>query len=178
MSRFAVSAPVPMRAALVLALLALSSCTDDTPTADADPAPEVLTEMQLLDRLPTAISGLRRGATTTETDGALGVQVVRASANYVGPDRDTFVGLNLMDLGSAEMAQNMGYGWGLTAAPDTLIGGHPARAEQSGGRRVVQILVGGRFLIEAASNGVPAAEVDAAAQSPDLAGLARIAARD
>ena len=167
-----------MRTALVLALLTLPACADDAPTGEPAPAAEALTELQLLDRLPTTVSGLRRGATSTETDGALGVQVVRASANYVGPDRDTFLGLNLMDLGSAEMAQNMGYGWGLGADPDTLIGGHPARAEQRGARRVVQVLVGERFLIEAASSGVPAAEVDAAAQAPDLAGLARIAARD
>lgn len=174
---------------LVLALF-LVACQDEAPPPD-DPAPtsasaattDVIPGETLLERFPEAVGPYPRGASSTDLDGALGYQVSRATARYTADiDRPgPAVVVNLLDLGTAEMAENMGYGWG-TAADTTgaeTFDGYPAQVEASERTRTVQvrILVGERFLVEVRGEAIARDRVDEAVRALDLDGLAALATR-
>lgn len=174
--------------ACLLGALALTGCGDaetDVPATDtraASPnADGVVQPERLLDRFPEAVGPFPMGASSTDIDGALGYQVARATARYtVNIDRPgPAVVLNVLDLGTSEMAENMGYGWG-TGADTTDVDsfeGFPAQIEANERRRTneVRVLVADRFLIEALGEGADMDLVREAARSLDLAGLAALA---
>ncbi|MEM1118186.1 MAG: hypothetical protein AAF845_07250 [Bacteroidota bacterium] len=170
------------------AALALAACQDaDAPEAlPAPPTPEAATVIDgevLLERFPEAIGPYPLAASSAEIDGALGFEVARATARYtvdinvLGPA----VVINVLDLGSAEMAENMGYGWGL--APDTAgteaFDGYPAQRESGNRTRTekLRVLVGQRFLVEVTGEGAAYDRVEEATRALDLDDLAAIAAR-
>lgn len=172
---------------LALALL-LVACQDEAPppedpAATASPSTtDVIPGETLLERFPEAVGPYPLGASSTDLDGALGYQVSRATARYTADiDRPgPAVVVNLLDLGTAEMAENMGFGWG-TAADTTgaeTYDGYPARVEASDRTRTVQVrlLVAHRFLVEVRGEAVARDRVDEAIRSLDLDGLAALAA--
>ena len=182
--------PSPRMSSLPLTLvgvLLLAACQDaDSPEptpASAAPSTEVLAGETLLERFPEEVGPYPLGASSTDLDGALGFQVSRATARYTmdvdqpGPA----VSIDVLDLGTAEMVQNMGFGWG-TEADTTGVenfDGHPAQIEASERTRSTKIraLVGERFLVEVTGEGVAREHVEEATRALDLDGLAAIATR-
>lgn len=156
----------PLVAALVA--VALAACGGEDPAApDPAPAPApVLSAEALQERLPPAVGPLRREAVATDAQEALGVEVASATARYAAPSGDG-VRLTLTDLGTVEMVERMGYGWGLdgAAAADRL-DGHPAEVEAG----AVRVLVAQRFLVEAEGD-----LAEAAVRAVDLGALAAAA---
>ena len=157
--------------------VALAACGPDAPggadapgdldTADAPPA-AVLDAAALAAWLPPEVEGSSRLAVADSADAALGAEVTRASASY-GPD----VTLSVSDLGSADMVEMMGYGWGLGGPAEAEVAGHPAQAGGgvAGRPHAHRVLVARRFLVEAESP--RAALAEAAVRAVDLDGLAR-----
>lgn len=141
----------------------------DAPTA----APvEVLAPGELAARLPAAVGGLARADVDTSAQSALGAEVAEASARY----GDGAASVTLTDLGTAEMVEMMGYGWGLGGGAEQ-VDGHPARVEAGvGGAATVRVVVGERFVVEAAAEGGRDV-AEAAVRGVDLAGLAAAAGR-
>ena len=166
------------RPALLL-LLALAACGPDAPggpadRAEADVSPPVLDAAALSAWLPAEVEGRPRVAVADSTDAALGAEVARASATYgAGPGgAGPAVALAVSDLGSADMAERMGYGWGLGGRAGSAVGGHPAQVGGGVAGRPYEhrALVAGRFLVEAESP--DAALAEAAVRAVDLDGLA------
>ena len=169
------------RLLLVPALAVLAGCGDPAPpvadggadddfaTVDVPPA-DVVSAADLAGWLPAEVEGLGRVAVVDSADAALGAEVTRASASY-GPGPDVTVAV--ADLGSADMAEMMGYGWGLGGRAEALVAGHPAQAEGGVAGRPYEhrVLVAERFLVEAESGREALAE--AAVRAVDLDGLAR-----
>ena len=137
--------------------------------AEAPPV-DVLDAAALGEWLPDEVAGLARAAVVDSTDAALGAEVTRAVARY-GPGPD--VRLAVADLGSSDMAEMMGYGWGLGGRATEAIGAHPARSGGgvAGRPYTHRALVAGRFLVEAESP--DAALAEAAVAAVDLDALAR-----
>ena len=170
---------------------ALAACGDaDAPPTDVPPADgpseasatvEVMDPEFLLARFPEAVGPHPLARSSTNVDGALGYQVSRATARYtvnidrLGPN----VILNVLDVGTADMAENMGYGWGTGADTTgvTEFEGFPARIVSDPRQRKeeVRVLVARRFLVESLGEGVDADLVREAARSLDLPGLAAMA---
>ncbi|MDT0632897.1 hypothetical protein RQM47_12410 [Rubrivirga sp. S365] len=159
--------------------LALAACGDPAAPGGAAPsssaaggavgveAPPVLDASALGAWLPASVGMQPRQAVRDTADAALGAEISRASATY-GPD----LSLSVTDLGTADMAEMMGYGWALGGPPPLDVDGHPAQASGGVGRpHTVRVLAGRRFLVEAESPDAAAAE--AAARAVDLDGLAR-----
>ena len=169
------------RLLLALAAIVLAACGDPAPpdtaggadgdfaTVDVPPA-DVVSAADLAGWLPAEVEGLARLAVADSADAALGAEVTRASAAY-GPGPGVTVAVS--DLGSADMAEMMGYGWGLAGRAGTLVAGHPAQAEGGVAGRPYErrVLVAERFLVEAESDRDALAE--AAVRAVDLDGLAR-----
>ena len=168
------------RLSLLALAAALAACVDPAPpdtaaggadafaVADAPPA-DVLDAGALARWLPADVGGLVRSAVADSADAALGAEVTRASAAYgAGPE----VTVAVSDLGSADMAEMMGYGWGLDGPAPGAVGGHPAQAEGGVAGRPYRhrVLVARRFLVEAESAREALAE--AAVRAVDLDGLA------
>lgn len=162
--------PRMTRLALLASLVtALSACADDPAPAPAEPgpAPAVLSAETLEDRLPPSVGPLDREATATDAQKALGAEVVSATARYSSPEGGA-VNLTITDLGTAEMVEMMGYGWGLAGAtPPDRLGDYPAEVGAGG----VRVLVAERFLVEAegsvdwAEDAVEAVDLDALAEA-------------
>lgn len=172
-----------MRLVLVLfASIALVACAEDASpdvveTVDTE---RVFTTDALLSRFPADVMGLPQAATSGETDGALGFEVTRATASYTNNiDRPgPTVVLNVLDLGSATMAERMGYGWGVAGGePDTTFEGYPAKVmpRTQGGKTAVSVMVGDRFLIESSGDAVPMSATEDAVRSLDLDVLSALA---
>ena len=169
------------RLLLVPALVAFAACGDPAPpdaaggadgdvaTVDVPPA-DVVSAADLAAWLPAEVEGLARVAVVDSADAALGAEVTRASAVY-GPGPDVTVAVS--DLGSADMAEMMGYGWGLAGRAGTVVAGYAAQAEGGVAGRPYEhrVLVAERFLVEAESDREALAE--AAVRTVDLDGLAR-----
>ena len=171
---------------LPLALcLALAACGTDAAPDDAAPAApppgfdtaeapvaEVVDASALTARLPAEVAGRPQAAVVDSVDAALGAEVSRAVARYgAGPD----VTVSVADLGSAAMAEMMGYGWGLDGSARAEVGGHPAQTGGgvAGRPYVHRVLVAGRFFVEARS--ADAALAEAAVRAVDLDGLMALA---
>ena len=165
--------------------VALAACGDPAPpgapggadapgdldTAGAPPT-AVLDAAALAAWLPPEVEGVSRLAVADSADAALGAEVTRASASY-GPD----VTLSVSDLGSADMVEMMGYGWGLDGRAGAEVDGHPAQVGGgvAGRPYAHRVLVARRFLVEAESP--RAALAEAAVRAVDLDGLARAGRR-
>ena len=155
--------------------VALAACGADAPPADAPdfdtaeaPAAQVVAAGDLATRLPSEVAGRPRVAVVDSVDAALGAEVTRAVARYgEGPE----VTVSVADLGSAEMAEMMGYGWGLGGPAPAEVGGHPAQTGGgvAGRPYTHRVLVAGRFFVEARSD--DAALAEAAVRAVDLDGL-------
>ena len=163
--------------------VALAACGPDAPGgADAPgdldavdvPPAVVLDAAALAAWLPAEVAGSSRIAVADSADAALGAEVTRASAAY-GPGPD--VTLSVSDLGSADMVEMMGYGWGLDGPAEAEVAGHPAQAGGgvAGRPYAHRVLVARRFLVEAESP--RAARAEAAVRAVDLDGLARAGRR-
>lgn len=147
------------------------------------PAAGVVSGETLLERFPEEVGPYPLAASSTSIDGALGYEVSSATARYTADTNRAgpAVVLNVLDVGSPDMATNMGYGWGTgadTAGVETFEG-FPARVGRNPQRGIqeVRILVGGRFFVEAQGEGVDRALVEEAARALDLRGLAALAGR-
>lgn len=177
----------------VLLPLALAACqsSDDAAPPPAPGEPAAVETLQSL--FPEAVRNLQRTSVGGELEGALGFQVSRAVARYganVAENRP-FVVLAVLDTGSAEMAGNMGFGWGLSgrtpetgratlsqeALEPTTLDGHPARrsASSSAGRTDLEVLVAERFYVEAHGSLVDPGVLDEAVRGLDLDRLAALA---
>ena len=176
-----------VRLLAVLALLPLAACGDADTPAEAPEAPTVRAESGVLDhesllaRFPETVSTLPQAAASGETDGALGYEVTRATVTYTrnidvpGPT----VVVNVLDLGSAEMVRNAGYGWALDAsAADTTFAGYPAEMppRTRGGRTSVTVVVGDRFVIESKGEAMPQDATEEAVRALGLPALDSLAA--
>lgn len=110
-----------------------------------------------------------------EVQRALGAEVAGVTARY-GADAGDGLVLALTDLATAEMAEMMGYGWGLGAAAGVdRIDGFPARVDDGPGEVTVRVLVADRFLIESVASGGGLDAARAGVQSLDLPALAALA---
>ena len=165
-----------IRFPVLILVFALAACGPgggaETPSeldaVDVPPA-AVLDAAALGGWLPAEVAGLDRAGLVDSTDAALGAEVTRAVASYGAAD----VRLAVADLGSADMAEMMGYGWGLGGRASESVGGHPAQASGGGAGRphTYRALVAGRFLVEAVS--ADAALARTAVAAVDLDALAR-----
>lgn len=168
---------------LLVGAVAVAACQDaDAPDVGETPPPvRVVSGAVLLGTLPEAVGPFARETSDTGRDGALGVQVARATTRYVSGESGPAVVLTVLDVGSAEMAENMGYGWGTGA--DTVdmetFDGFPVRVVSDPARDAeeVRLLVADRFLVEAVGEGADRAAVEAAAHAVDLTRLAALAGR-
>jgi len=174
-----------MRLFALTAIVAFSACADadaPAPAADAAAAPSVLAPEALFGRLPTGVAGLPRVAASRETDGAMGYEVARATATYAADSTDASgprVVLTVLDLGTATMAEQMGFGWGLDGGtPDTTLAGFPALVYPTtpGGETGIDVLVAGRFFVEAKGTGVPMETTETAIRALDVSAFATLAA--
>lgn len=170
------------RAATCVALILFAGgCrTEHEDVATEEPAAdEVVAVESLRQRLPEAVGELTQTEVEGEVQSALGAEVAGAMARYAGDSGDRLA-LAVTDFGSAEMAEMMGYGWGLGAADGVeRIDGHPAAVDAgpTAGEATIRVLVGERFLIESVAEGGGVDAARAGVQSLDLAALAALGGR-
>ena len=145
-----------------------AASSPDGPGADSGtpsvPAVSVVPAEQMAALLPARIGDAERGEVISNTDGAMGLNVSRASALYGGEGGVTLL---VLDVGSAEGARLMG----LTVVGTDRLGGHPVRRSESGAEPRVQIQVGERYIVEASGAGASMERLDEFVQAVDLSGL-------
>ena len=126
----------------------------------ADPVDfRVLKEM-----LPEEAGGLRRASHSGERGGAMGMVVSQAEADYEGDDGAT-VDVKIVDLGGVPQIAMMGYGWAMAEVDRESDDGFERTMEYRGHRGYEQydsssnraemnLLVAGRFMVEAQGRNV------------------------
>lgn len=177
---------------LATGLVACRSGADEAAPESALPGGEPVSVEQLQALFPDAVGTLPRLSVEGDVEGALGFQVSRAAARYgAGPvENRPHVTIAVLDTGSTEMAGHLGFSWGVAPAASEPVDeastpqamstltlyGHPARrTADSGARPRLEILVGGRFHVEASGVLVDPDVLDVAVRGLDLERLAALA---
>ena len=137
---------------------------------------------QLKELLPTEFEGMKRTSSEAGKNAAFGMNVVYAEATYEKDGADITVKISdISSMGQfmkmaqfawtqAEMEKESDRGYERT----TKIDGHPAqeRYVNDGQRGELQVMVDGRFMVEASGNGIEMASLQALMMAIDLNKLA------
>ena len=168
-----------MRSLWIVAVLFLFACaSDDAGDAEAAaPGSGVLSDDALAAWLPDEVGELPLASTVGETEGALGAEISRATGLYtLDLERPSAqIVINLVDFGSADMVERMGFGWGLAGnSSEGSFDGFPsdAAAVTYEGSKRRRIITGERFLVEVKGEFVPDEALEEAIRMVDPAALA------
>lgn len=135
----------------------------------------------LKERMPESIEGLARTSHTGERGGAMGMAVSQAEAVYEGDDGERLT-IKIVDLGNVPQVAMMGYGWAL-ADIDRESDDEYERTMRFQGHRgyekynttsrsgEMNLLVAGRFMVEADGRNVDMDVIRAAVEAVDLGEL-------
>jgi hypothetical protein len=136
--------------------------------------------------LPETLPNMKRSGATGEKSGTPGMMISTAEANYEA-DGGGSIDITISDLGGMSGAPAMlaTYAWATVPIDRETDSGYEKTTTFSGYRAFenydkagqngrLQILVGGRFMVEVAGSGVNMAAIKAAAGKVDLAGLEKM----
>ncbi len=124
----------------------------------------------LRDMLPEKLAGMKRTSIEASKNGAMGITISSANADYVGLDPEKYqtLSINIQDLGSAQAMVSMGLKWLNSETYNETEDGFERTAEYKGhkafesfndngasARSNKMVFVGGRFLIDLTGKNVP-----------------------